>query len=93
MGLGAAGAVGAPGAFGALGIDGIPGAGVAFAPQLGHSSALESTSAPHLGHFTGPTPTTDGLKHIIHFLLSLPLYFLASNILTKTAWVNICLDS
>ena len=48
--LGAFGAPGTPGAFGAAGAPGaagMPGAGAALAPQLGHSSALGSTSAPH----------------------------------------------
>ncbi len=64
---GAFGTPGAPGAFGAPGAPGtpgIPGAGVAFAPQLGHSVAVGSTSAPHLGHLTGPASTVGGLKHI-----------------------------
>lgn len=65
--LGAFGAPGTPGAFGAAGAPGaagMPGAGAALAPQLGHSSALGSTSAPHWGHFTGPASTVGGLKHI-----------------------------
>ena len=44
---------------------GIPGIGAALAPQLGQASAFGSTSAPHLGHFTGPLSTVGGLKHMV----------------------------
>ena len=63
---------------GAPGADGIPGIGVAFAPQLGHSSAFGSTSAPHFGHFTGPIPVTAGLKHINSYLPLDSFFYLSS---------------
>ena len=52
------------GGFGAEGIEGIPDAGAAFAPQWGQSSAKGLTSPPHLGHLTGASPITAGLKHM-----------------------------
>ena len=59
------GAPGAPGTPGAPGAPGKPGAGVALAPQFGHASRFAATSAPHLGHFTGPPASiAAGLKHM-----------------------------
>ena len=66
--LGAFGAPGTPGTGGGVGAPGgvgIPGIGAALAPQLGQASAFGSTSAPHLGHFTGPLSTVGGLKHMV----------------------------
>ena len=58
--------------MGAPGGVGIPGIGAALAPQLGQASAFGSTSAPHLGHFTGPLSTVGGLKHMTDLLSQLP---------------------
>ena len=55
-----------PEAWGSRGI------GAALAPQLGQASAFGSTSAPHLGHFTGPLSTVGGLKHMTELLSQLP---------------------